>query len=97
MIKLVDKHPELGVVRDADRLDTIGAIGIGRVFEDGYAKTTRSLGGTLKHFDEKLLHLVPLMKTGDGRKMAEKRTKRLRQFKQWCDEENEITIPVPRE
>ncbi|OAR01061.1 hypothetical protein LLEC1_02631 [Akanthomyces lecanii] len=96
-LRLLDKHPELGMVQDADRLDAIGAIGIGRVFTYGGAKTTRPLQGSLKHFDEKLLHLVPLMKTREGRKMAETRTERLRQFKQWWDEESEITNPVPRE
>lgn len=87
---LVARHPELAVVQDADRLDAIGAIGIGRVFTYGGAKTTRSLQGSVNHFDQKLLHLVPLMKTQTGRQMAHERTERLRLFKQWWDEENGI-------
>lgn len=87
---LVARHPELAVVQDADRLDAIGAIGIGRVFTYGGARTTRPLDGSVAHFEEKLLHLVPLMKTPAGREMAVERTERLRLFKQWWDEESMI-------
>ncbi|OAA58203.1 HD domain-containing protein [Cordyceps fumosorosea ARSEF 2679] len=87
-------HRELAVVQDADRLDAIGAVGIGRLFTYGGAKTTRPLQGSLKHFDEKLLHLVPLMKTGAGSEMGRERTERLRLFKQWWDEECSITNGV---
>ncbi|KAJ6783197.1 hypothetical protein PWT90_01237 [Aphanocladium album] len=91
VVALVAKHPELAIVQDADRLDSIGAIGIGRVFTYGGAKTTRPLQGSLGHFDQKLLHLVPLMKTQAGREMAHERTERLRLFKQWWEEEESVT------
>ncbi|KAJ3493054.1 hypothetical protein NLG97_g4980 [Lecanicillium saksenae] len=91
VVALVAKHPELAIVQDADRLDSIGAIGIGRVFTYGGAKTTRPLQGSLGHFDQKLLNLVPLMKTQAGREMADKRTERLRLFKQWWEEEDGAT------
>lgn len=81
------KHPEIAIVQDADRIDAIGAVGIGRVFTYGGAKTTRSLAGSVHHFDYKLLHLVPLMKTQAGREIATERTERLRIFKEWWDEE----------
>lgn len=97
VIALVAKHPEVGIVQDADRLDSIGAIGIGRVFTYGGAKTKRSLQGSLHHFDYKLLHLVPLMKTQAGREMAHERTERLRLFQQWWQEENSITEGVSEE
>ncbi|TQV91192.1 hd domain-containing protein [Cordyceps javanica] len=91
---LVAQHPELAVVQDADRLDSIGAIGIGRLFTYGGAKTTRPLQGSVGHFDEKLLHLVPLMKTRVGREMAHERTERLRLFKQWWEDEYSIANTV---
>ncbi|KAJ5094895.1 hypothetical protein N7532_007186 [Penicillium argentinense] len=85
--ELLQKYPELAVVQDADRLDAIGAIGIGRCFTYGGAKTTRSLDDSVAHFDEKLLHVAKMMKTDVGLAMAKSRTERLEAFKNWwCDE-----------
>ncbi|KAK2471183.1 hypothetical protein H9L39_17414 [Fusarium oxysporum f. sp. albedinis] len=88
---LLEEHPELAVVQDADRLDAIGAIGIGRCFTYGGAKTSRSLDASVHHFDEKLFHLEAMMKTPAGREMAKERTERLRVFKQWWDDESNMT------
>lgn len=56
-------HPELAVVQDADRLDAIGAIGIGRVFTYGAAKAPeRGIHGSVQHFVDKLENLEGLMK-----------------------------------
>ncbi|KAK2600057.1 hypothetical protein QQS21_005221 [Conoideocrella luteorostrata] len=85
---LIEKHPELAIVQDADRLDAIGAIGIGRCFTYGGAKTSRSLNESVHHFDEKLLHLEAKMKTLAGKEMARERTERLRLFQQWWNDEN---------
>lgn len=35
VLSLIKKHPELGIIQDADRLDAIGAVGIGRTFTYG--------------------------------------------------------------
>jgi uncharacterized protein len=88
-------HPELGVVQDADRLEAIGAMGLGRLFcytgarnfegEDHVAG--RSLDDTVKHLDEKLLKLPGLMKTDTGRKLAAARAQRLEEFKKWWEDE----------
>ncbi len=85
--RLIARYPELAVVQDADRLDALGAVGVGRAFAYGAAKTTQSLTGTLGHFDEKLLRLEGLMKTAAGRRMARQRSDRLRVFKEWWAEE----------
>ncbi|KAL7912581.1 hypothetical protein GGI35DRAFT_256208 [Trichoderma velutinum] len=85
---LIKQHPELAVVQDADRLDAIGAVGIGRVFAFGGAKG-RDLGNSIDHFEEKLLKLETMMKTDVGREMARERTERLRLMQEWWQQETE--------
>ncbi|KAI4161524.1 MAG: hypothetical protein LQ342_004808 [Letrouitia transgressa] len=82
------KHPELAIVQDADRLDALGAVGIGRTFT--YNTAANRNGGmekVLAHFNGKLLQLEALMKTGEGRRLAKGRTERLKLFKEWWEEE----------
>lgn len=67
------------IVRDADRLDAMGAIGIartmaysghvGRLIYHPYAVASTAIG----HFDEKLLHLKDLMTTATAKALAESR------------------------
>lgn len=88
---IVAAHPELAVVQDADRLDAIGAIGIGRVFAYGAVKAPdRGMQGSVDHFTEKLEKLEGMMKTETGRLLAQERTQRLKDFRQWWEEEIEI-------
>jgi uncharacterized protein len=84
---MIQKYPELAVVQDADRLDAIGAIGIGRTFTFGGAKGGREMGETIQHFEDKLERLESMMKTGPGKKLARERTERLTVFKSWWEEE----------
>ncbi|KAI0164291.1 hypothetical protein GGR52DRAFT_113783 [Hypoxylon sp. FL1284] len=84
---LIESHPELAVVQDADRLDAIGSIGIGRVFTFGGARTTRSMEDSIQHFHDKLLKLESMMKTDVGRDLAKQRTIRMQEFLKWWDEE----------
>lgn len=63
---------EEGIVQDADRLDTIGAIGIARVFAYG-GKHDRTLESSIQHFHDKLLLLKNRMNTGIGWEMAKER------------------------
>ncbi|KAK0106926.1 hypothetical protein ONS95_003642 [Cadophora gregata] len=84
---MIGKYPELAIVQDADRLDAIGAVGIGRTFTFGGAKNARDMGETIQHFDDKLVKLESMMKTAPGKRMARERTERLNMFKSWWEEE----------
>jgi uncharacterized protein len=87
--------PELGIVQDADRLDAMGAIGIGRCFSYGAAKTTRDMAGSMEHFDDKLLRLADMMKTQTGRELGTEYTARLEQFKAWWQDEIDLAGSLP--
>jgi len=89
----LEEHPELAIVQDADRLDAIGAIGIGRTFTYTGAKGRQGgMKGTLQHFYEKLLNIQNMMKTETGRKMAWERTERMKTFLQWWKEEDPASL-----
>ncbi|KAL2115650.1 hypothetical protein VTJ04DRAFT_9905 [Mycothermus thermophilus] len=84
---LLAQHPELAVVRDADRLDAMGAVGLARMFAFGAVKGGRSLDKSMEHLDEKLLKLEGMMNTEAGKEEARKRGERLRVFRGWWVEE----------
>ena len=74
-------------VQDADRLDAIGAIGIGRAFAFGGSRGRRmhdpegnDKSSTIQHFYDKLLLLKDRMNTATGRRLADRRDAFLRVF-----------------
>ena len=74
-------------VRDADRLDAIGAIGIARTFAYGGSRGRRmhdpdglDANASIQHFYDKLLRLKDDMHTATGRRMAEERDGYMRAF-----------------
>ncbi|KAF4633029.1 hypothetical protein G7Y89_g5101 [Cudoniella acicularis] len=89
---LITQYSELAVVQDADRLDSIGAIGIGRAFTFGGAKAKRGMQDTVHIFDKKLFLLENLMKTESGKTMARERTQLLRDFKESWEKEAHVEM-----
>lgn len=95
VISVLMQYPELAIVQDADRLDAIGAVGIGRAFSFGAAKfPEQAMGRAVEHFDEKLLKLEGMMKTNAGKKMAKRRTEVLREFAREWREEEELSFEL---
>ncbi|MCJ1349114.1 hypothetical protein MMC31_007350 [Peltigera leucophlebia] len=86
VIDTIAQIPELAIVQDADRLDALGAVGIGRTFTFGGARG-RELEETIQHFEDKLENLEARMKTETGRTMAKERTRRIKEFRSWWVEE----------
>ncbi|HKK41774.1 MAG TPA: hypothetical protein VJ963_05140, partial [Bacteroidales bacterium] len=83
-------HPVLSILRDADKLDAIGAIGIARAFNyGGFRNNPIYLPGevnggqgrsTVGHFYDKLLKLKDMMNTKTGYDLAIKRHHILLEF-----------------
>lgn len=74
------------IVQDADRLDALGAVGIGRTFAFG-GEHGRPMQESIQHFYDKLLLLKDTMNTEAAKQLAGKRHAFLEAFlEEWYDE-----------
>ncbi|MCJ1242557.1 hypothetical protein MMC14_010566 [Varicellaria rhodocarpa] len=86
---VLQTHPELAIVQDADRLDSLGATGVQRILTFSEI-IGRGLEDTLAVFAERMYSLTEKMKTAEGRRLSVVRTERCRLFEGWCREDGGV-------
>ena len=82
--------PEARILADADKLDAMGAVGIGRTFMRA-AERGGTLDDAVGHFHDKLLKLKDLMHTETARGIARERHEFLAGFLTTLEREMDLT------
>jgi len=77
---------EAKVLSDADNLDALGAIGVGRTFTYG-GQMSRDVRGTVRFIRDNMLNRVEQMYTDTARRLADRRITYMVQFLQRAEDE----------
>ncbi len=85
-LNIAPQSHEAKILRDADRLDAIGAVGIFRVCTYTFQKH-QPLTEIIVHIDEKLLKLKDTLETEPGLAIAQKRHRIIEEYRAWLIEE----------
>lgn len=86
---VLKSHPELAIVQDADRLDSLGAIGLARSFTYGASPAGggRQMDVTLDFIMERSNDAERMMKTEMGKREAKVSLEKMRNFQRSYQEE----------
>ncbi|KAF1970119.1 hydrolase [Bimuria novae-zelandiae CBS 107.79] len=91
---IIEHHPELAFVQDADRLDALGPSGQARCFVYGGANPRRrqqTIHTSIQLHHKRFQYYVPLMKTRSGRVRAEQKWAWMEHHRQEWHEDTDVS------
>ena len=93
---IIASHPELAIVQDADRLESLGAMGIARAFTFGASPRggARDMDFTMTWLPERSTEVAAMMKTDMGKREARAGLEKIMTFQSWYQAEKQGNVGV---